>query len=510
MNLETRLQTHLDEVATAAIPAADRPRPPHAVPTSLVQFAGHTGGRRVGRSLIAGLCGLALTLAAVLVVQRREGGSSPVAVQTSTIDDRPGFIITDLPAGFGTGTRPKLVDPQNLAPEPESRELQYRETNGKGRVSLVPILRNLGPIAVPVADPAEPAIVVAGVRRLLRTNGSAKIVVIPVGGAPVSIFSSDVTDATLTQIANALVRDTGRFVIPAASLPAGWDGPRSTASDAVLAMQTVRYRRGTSWVSAASPPTGEWPVGNDGPLETTPAGTQIRFKTVPATEARFTEGYVDIDGTTVQLRGLRMSRAEMVAVAGHLRRATAQEWHALDRQPAHAVGSEIVVGTIVKEGRVGASRFRIVRTDASLSHLGYDGFVNGLIGVVGASAFSPVSPSDTQPASAWGNGVIMIAQPAKDLPIRARLALSGSAPVDARFLPAVVGQEVRMVFIPATLEGRTGTLTIAGGDPSHPVTLHRWTVANGNIYFCEYNCPAAQAGTAQSTANSRLASLQSP
>ena len=176
MNIETRLQAHLDEVATAAIPLADRPRREHDAPTSLVQFAGHTGGPRVGRSLIAGLCGLALTLAAVLVVQQRERDRSPVAVQTSSIDDRPGFIITDLPAGFDGGSRPKLVDPQNLAPEPESLEVQYRETNGKGRVSLVPILLNLGPIAVPVAvaDPAEQAIVVAGVRRLLRSNGSAK------------------------------------------------------------------------------------------------------------------------------------------------------------------------------------------------------------------------------------------------------------------------------------------------------------------------------------------------
>ena len=508
MNIETRLQAHLDEVATAAIPLADRPLRQHDAPAALVQFAGHNGGHRVGRSLVAGLCGLALTLAAVLVVQQRERGHSPFGVQTSIIDDRPGFIITDLPAGFGTGSRPKLVDPQNLAPEPASLEVQYRETNGKGRVSLVPILLNLGPVAA--ADAAEPGIDVAGVRRLLRSNGSAKVVVIPVAGVPVSIFSSDVTDATLTQIANAVVRDTGRFVIPVASLPAGWDGPRSTASDAVLAMQTVRYRRGTSWVSAASPPAGEWPVGNDGPLETTPAGTTIRFKTVPATETQFTEGYVDIDGTTVQLRGVRVSRTEMVVIAGHLRRATAQEWNALDRQPAHAVGSEIVAGTIVKEGRVGASRFRIVRTDASLSHLGHDGFVNGLIGAVGASAFAPVSPSDTQPASAWGNGVIMIAQPAKDLPNRAHLALSGSAPVDARFLPAVAGQEVRMVFIPGKLEGRTGTLTITGGDPSHPVTLHRWTVANGNPMFCELNCPTPQARPAQSTASSRLASLQSP
>ena len=205
MNIETRLRAHLDEVASAAVPLADRPRPPHAAPTSPVRFAGHTGGHCVGRSLIAGACGLALTLAAVLVVQQQhEHGRSPVAVQTSTIDDRPGFIITDLPAGFDRGRRPKLVDPQNLAPEPESRELQYRETNGKGRVSLVPILLNLGPVSV--ADPAEPAIVVAGARRLLRSNGSAKIVVTPVAGVPVSIFSSDVTDAILTQIANALVR----------------------------------------------------------------------------------------------------------------------------------------------------------------------------------------------------------------------------------------------------------------------------------------------------------------
>ena len=199
-----------------------------------------------------------------------------------------------------------------------------------------------------------------------------------------------------------------------------------------------------------------------------------------------------------------------MAIAGRLRRATAQDWDALDRQPAHAVGSEIVAGTIVKEGHVGSSRFRIVRTDASLSHIGHDGFVNGLIGVVGASAFAPVSPSDTQPASAWGSGVIMVAQPAKDLPNRARLALKGSAPVDARFLPTVAGQEVRMVFIRATLEGRTGTLTITGGDPSHPVTLRTWTVADGNPMFCEFNCSTPQARSAQSTASSRLANLQRP
>ena len=108
-------------------------------------------------------------------------------------------------------------------------------------------------------------------------------------------------------------------------------------------------------MSAASPPTGEWPVGNDGPLETTPAGTNIRFKTV--TETQFTEGYVDIDGTTVQLRGVRVSRAEMMAIADHLRRATARQWNALDRQPAHAVGSEIVAGTIVQEGTVGSASF---------------------------------------------------------------------------------------------------------------------------------------------------------
>ena len=81
------------------------------------------------------------------------------------------------------------------------------------------------------------------------------------------------------------------------------------------------------------------------------------LQAVPATETQFTEGYVDIDGTTVQLRGVRVSRAEMMAIADHLRRATARQWNALDRQPAHAVGSEIVAGTIVQEGTVGSASF---------------------------------------------------------------------------------------------------------------------------------------------------------
>ena len=67
-----------------------------------------------------------------------------------------------------------------------------------------------------------------------------------------------------------------------------------------------------------------------------------------------------------------------------------------------------------------------------------------------------------------------------------------------------------MAFIPAALEGHTGTLTITGGEPAHPVTLHTWTVAKGNPMFCEHNCPTPQARTTQLTASSRLASLRSP
>lgn len=483
IDIETRLREHLDEVATSAVPDA-KSRRFVAVPP-VVQFASHPGGRRLGRSMIAALSGLALAFAGVVLVHARNRDPSMLSVQVSNVDDRPGFIITDLPAGFDRGSRPKLIDPQNLAPGPETFETEFQEINGTGRVRI-------GQSLVPFSaanHAGSRAVLVGGVPRTVQTNDSVKSVVFPLGGRTVVLITTGVSDGVLETLANAVVPLSERKGFTIERLPPGWEGPLPTRPDlAQIDLATTTYRRGDSQIAVSWPLTPEWPAGEAPDVGTSFA---IRHTSPVVTGFRVIDGYVRIDGTVVRISALNFSESELPALARSVRRATASEWGHIARQRAHAVGSEVAVGTIVKQGRVGSSAYRIVLTEGSIRELGKPGFMSGLVGVTGATSFATLDAvSQRQLGGSWGPDLVVLASPSSEQPVSATLSLNGTAPRTVRFLPAAEGQKVQFVFIEEPIAGKNGTVTVTRGSGSARRSEPRATIENGVVTFCFPFCPS--------------------
>ena len=419
-------------------------------------------GRMVGLAAVAA----AVTLLAFLQTDRFQHSTEERLARAAA---QPGYILSTVPAGLGRGTRIHVVDPQNLAPEPASFTMQYRQRNGSGRLSIQPEAVSIGGPWV-----SGPYVEVGGKRLAISGTGKYTIVSIPFGSRFARIDSSDIDRATLNAFASAVVADGPLFRVPSAKIPSGWEGRRAPSrSYNEYVVRSTQYNQDKNYIriNVFNSTRDDWAIkGGPAPKERNVTVGGVAYKVFGSDQ--FWSAVSESQHVSVSAGGPATSNVE--AILGSLRRATSKEWAALDGPNAYAIGSYMVSGTLVDDGTIAGLRFRTVRKEIFSNN--DPSVITGLVGVSGAIVeISDVYSVDVPVV--WAPGVVIVKVPTSLQPRTATLTLTGKASVSAPFLPAVQGQKVQVAFFPGVASPTTGTYSVTSNDPKN-LTVKR-DVATG-------------------------------
>ena len=462
---DTQSLPHALELRLAA-PASDPayPTAPRVVPLRLEPADFIRDPHRKQRGRIVGLASVAAAVTAVAFLQAgRVHQSSDERLARAAA--QPGYILTNVPVGLGRGSRIHLVDPQNLAPEPPSSRMQYRQRNGKGRLSIQPDAVSIGGPWV-----SGPYVEVGGKRLAISGTGQETMVSVPVGSRFATIDSSNIDRATLNAFASAVVADGPVFSVPDSKIPSGWEGRREPNRPYYgYNLQSTEYRNDQSFiqVNVSNATIDGWAMESS----SAPRKRKVTVAGVVYDVYGFGQFWTATsESQHVGVDALGSATSNMEAILGSLRQATPNEWAALDRRNAYAVGSSMVAGTIVDEGTIAGLRYRTVRQrtrPGSNTATVAPSFVTGLIGVSGATVAISLGDSASVPIG-WNWGGANIKVPTSGQPRTATLTLTGKPAVSATFLPAVEGQEFQVAFFPGVTSPTTGTFSVTSNDPKIP------------------------------------------
>ena len=426
-------------------------------------FTGDPRRRQRGR-----LVGLAAAAAAVTLVAFLQTGLSHQSVgeRLAKAAAQPGYILSSIPAGLGRGTRIHLVDPQNLAPQPASFTMQYRQRNGKGRVSI-------NPDAVSIGGPwvSGPYVEVGGNRLTIVGTGQQLLVSVPVGHRFARIDSSGIDQITLNAFASAVVADGPMFSVPRSNVPNGWEGRRApTRPYEEFMMRSTRYSNDQNgvFIDVLSSTSDNWAIQSGPP----PKQRQVTVTGVVYNVNGSGPFWSAVSETQhVAVRGMGLATSNMEAILGSLRKATPNEWATLDPTDAYAIGSAMVTGTIVDEGTIEGFRYRTIRRpvfpSSNPTATVRPSFTTGLVGVSGAEVAIFPEDSGSVPIG-WAPGGAIIKVPTTRQPRTATLTLTGKSGVSATFLPAVKDQAFQVAFFPGVISPTTGTFSVTSNDPKIP------------------------------------------
>ncbi len=434
------------------------------VPLRLEPANFKNGPRRKQRGRVVGLAAVAaaVTLVALLQTGRFQQSTKDRWVRAAA---QPGYILTTVPAGLGRGTRIYLVDPQNLAAEPPSFTMQYRQRNGKGRLSIQPDAVSIGGPWV-----SGPYVEVGGKRLTIIVTGRKMLVSVPVGKRFARIDSSNTDRVTLNAFASAVGADGPVFSVSPSDVPNGWEGrraPNRPYDEYMLRSTEYRNDQNAIFVSALSSTSDKWSIQRD----RRPYQRQVTASGV----------VYDVNGSgqfwsavsesqRVAVSGVGPATSNIEALLTSLRQATSDEWAKLGRTNAYAIGSTMVTGTIVDEGTIAGVLYRTIRRPVLPSSNPYAVkplFTTGLIGVSGASV--SIYPGDSADVPiGWAPGGAIVKVPTAQQPRTATLTLTGKSAVTATFLPAVEGQTFQVAFFPGVTSPTTGTYSVTSNDPKNP------------------------------------------
>ena len=451
-------QVDLDTVRPSAVATPLSAPPQNTVTTAQFEQRHANGGRRWAVAVAA----LVATVSAVAVLQisRPWSGSD---LQRGAEAFEPGYILGPAPAGFDGGSHIRLVNPKELAASPGSTVTQLRQRHGTGRVSILPVEVAIGGPWV-----SGPFIEVAGKRLTVVSQGTYRLVSVPVDGRYAQIDSSGVDLPTLERFATKIAVHGDRFAVPDADLPTGWEqrrAPTDNGLEAILRSTTYARNGNTIRVTVRAPPDPSWDVQVPASLKPhklavrTGTFSVIRF---PVNGWNAVSASMDV---TVGANGPDVPDPEQVLPT--LRKATATQWASMSTVEAHAIASAVVTGTVVDQGTIEGHAYRTIRLRSlpGSAPTQVPVFITGLVGVTGA-IFTTAQSGHARYGVSWVPGGAIIRVDSELKPRTATLQLTGRKPVTAPFLPAVKRQDVQVAFFPGLTPPATGTFTVTSSDAS--------------------------------------------